>query len=236
MHFISLNKLLKKPLYLQIADAIIQAYENNVLKAGDLLPTEHEICDTFKVSTSVVKNAYQVLIDRGLVRREMGRGTFIQTTAPYRIDIHEAFWLFDQPNMFKRRLNYLESYTNYQDLLKPQGPIWILREVLYRANDPVAVRTLDLHHDYRSLFLDEGWNSSVRLHIKHKQFSAVTSSMQVTNLKESTAKILRLKPSDPSFLHSVSFHDDTRLVGVLKSIYPANHFIWEETLEPITFN
>ena len=236
MHFISLNKLLKKPLYIQIADAIIQAYDNNVLKAGDLLPTENELCETFQVSTSVVKNAYQILIDQGLVRREMGRGTFINPIPPFRIDIHDAFWLFDQPNVFKRRFNYFESSTNERDVGKPIGPLWTVREVLYRIHHPVALRTLHMKQEFKEAFLDEGWNSNVRLNIKLKQFSKVTSTMQVSNLKDSEASLLRLNSMGPTFIHTVHFSDDETLIGVLDSVYPADHFIWEESLEPITFN
>jgi|GEM_PF-4487053 len=38
MHYIKLNKLLKKPLYLQLAESIEQAFNQKELNAGDYCP------------------------------------------------------------------------------------------------------------------------------------------------------------------------------------------------------
>jgi len=104
MDYIQINKLSKKPIYLQIADSIDQAYHARALKSGDALPTEKEICSAFHVSAIVVKNAYQELIQRDIVKREPGRGTFIKKMPKFVLELRDAFELFLKDGPFERKI------------------------------------------------------------------------------------------------------------------------------------
>ena len=67
MEYIRVNKNSTVPLFIQIRDAIIIAINSSLLKPGDQLPTEAEICDRFNISRPVVRQAYQELINRNLI-------------------------------------------------------------------------------------------------------------------------------------------------------------------------
>lgn len=235
LDYIRVNKLLRKPLYHQIADSIATAYENNVLKHGDLLPTEKEICDSFNVSTSVVKGAYNDLIARGLVTREMGRGTFIAEDLVIAIDIEEAFSLFLDYDKLYRNVTYIEHMTNTHQSLYPKGPLRVVFEVIYRKKKAVALRKLYVHLDYIDLFLKEGWDFNQRIFINMKSFDAVESYLQVVNIKSKEARFLNLEPDTASFYQPVKFYKDQNWVAVLENYYPSHNFIWEQTIEPIQF-
>jgi GntR family transcriptional regulator len=66
-----------EPLYRQIADSLRQQIEAGRLKAGDQLPTELEIADTWGTSRSTVRDAIKLLIARSLVEARAGQGTFV---------------------------------------------------------------------------------------------------------------------------------------------------------------
>ncbi|HVC25318.1 MAG TPA: GntR family transcriptional regulator [Acidimicrobiales bacterium] len=58
---------------------LIEAYiEENMLAVGDRLPTETEIAQMAGVSLITVRRAMTELAQAGFVRREQGRGTFVQ--------------------------------------------------------------------------------------------------------------------------------------------------------------
>jgi len=78
MNYIRINKFSKIPLYLQLKNSIKNAILNGVLKDKDKLPTEEFIGQVFNVSRPVVRQAYQALIDEGLITRQQGKGTFVK--------------------------------------------------------------------------------------------------------------------------------------------------------------
>lgn len=75
--YIQVNKFSKTPLYLQIKDSIKTAILDEELKDNDQLPTEEAICSFYNVSRPVVRQAYQELINEGLISRRQGQGTFV---------------------------------------------------------------------------------------------------------------------------------------------------------------
>jgi len=65
------------PRYLQIADAIRRDLKNQ----GERIPSEHELCATFRVSRPTVRQALDVLVQEGRLYRHAGRGTFATAVA-----------------------------------------------------------------------------------------------------------------------------------------------------------
>lgn len=66
------------PLYHQLKTAILCDIEAGRWKPGDRLPTEDELIARFHVSKITVRQALRELAELGCVRREQGRGTFVQ--------------------------------------------------------------------------------------------------------------------------------------------------------------
>lgn len=65
------------PLYSQLVSIIKRNISAGTLTPGALLPSEAELCRTFDVSRSTVRQAIGALESEGLVVRKQGRGTFV---------------------------------------------------------------------------------------------------------------------------------------------------------------
>jgi GntR family transcriptional regulator len=65
------------PLYHQVFVAVRDDILSGRYPAGSVMPPEHEVASTFKVSRITAKRALNELAARGLVRRERGRGTIV---------------------------------------------------------------------------------------------------------------------------------------------------------------
>jgi len=65
------------PLHYQIKEILQEMIENEVLKPGQLIPTERELCVIQGVSRMTVNKAIMSLVNEGLVYREQGKGTFV---------------------------------------------------------------------------------------------------------------------------------------------------------------
>ena len=74
---------LNKPLYLKIKEDILQKLEENLLKPGDKLPTEHQLMEQYHVSRITVSKALNELKNQGVIVRFPNKGTFISDAVSF---------------------------------------------------------------------------------------------------------------------------------------------------------
>ena len=77
----TLNRDLPIPLYHQLKTLILQEIETGRWQPDQQLPTEEQLSARFRVSKITVRQALRELANLGWVRREQGRGTFVQKPA-----------------------------------------------------------------------------------------------------------------------------------------------------------
>ncbi len=65
-------------LWRQVADGIERGIANGSFAAGERLPGETEIAETYRVNRHTVRRALAALAERGLVRAERGSGTYVE--------------------------------------------------------------------------------------------------------------------------------------------------------------
>ncbi len=65
-------------LWRQVADGIERGIAEGRFAAGERLPGETEIAETYRVNRHTVRRALAVLAERGLVRAERGSGTYVE--------------------------------------------------------------------------------------------------------------------------------------------------------------
>ena len=65
-------------LWRQVADGIERGIANGRFAAGEKLPGEIEIAETYRVNRHTVRRALATLAERGLVRAERGSGTYVE--------------------------------------------------------------------------------------------------------------------------------------------------------------
>lgn len=70
------------PVYLQLAEAILNRIESGELKPGDKLPTVRAMAAATNLAAGTVRHAYDALMRDGAVDMEQGRGTFVRAGAP----------------------------------------------------------------------------------------------------------------------------------------------------------
>lgn len=66
------------PKYLQARDILIRAIQSKVILPGAKLPSTREISELVNISLITAHRALNELVNTGLVRREVGRGTFVR--------------------------------------------------------------------------------------------------------------------------------------------------------------
>ena len=77
----SIDKQSHEPAYLQLVNILRHNVASGVLRPGDQLPSESQLCDRYGVSPMTVRRAINLLADQGVVIAEQGRGTFVKPVA-----------------------------------------------------------------------------------------------------------------------------------------------------------
>lgn len=67
------------PFYHQLKELVLEDIRIRGLVPGDRLPGDHELCETYGVSRTVVRQALTELEYAGAIERRKGRGTFVAT-------------------------------------------------------------------------------------------------------------------------------------------------------------
>lgn len=72
-----LDENLPLPLYVQLRDALAARIESGVWNPGERIPTEMELMREYGVGRATVRQAVLDLVNRGLLHRKQGKGTFV---------------------------------------------------------------------------------------------------------------------------------------------------------------
>jgi ABC-type glycerol-3-phosphate transport system substrate-binding protein len=72
-----IDRSIPVPIYYQLKTFIKKQIDEGVLKPGDKVQTEEEICELFSISRTPVRQALLELVREGILTRTAGRGTFV---------------------------------------------------------------------------------------------------------------------------------------------------------------
>jgi GntR family transcriptional regulator len=74
------------PLYHQLAEDLLAQIRGGSYSAGEKLPSENELAERYGVGRPTVRQATDVLVQRGLLTRRRGSGTFVRQV-PAQVDL-----------------------------------------------------------------------------------------------------------------------------------------------------
>lgn len=93
----TISKESSVPIYRQLKEIIKQKIEQGEFKPGERIPTEYELCETFAISRTSVRQALAELAQEGYLYRQQGSGTFVNhrgagKTTSIRVMLPEMHW------------------------------------------------------------------------------------------------------------------------------------------------
>jgi GntR family transcriptional regulator len=77
MERIMINRHSFTPIYIQIAQAVVQMAREGTIHYGEQVPSERELAERYSVSRLTARQAIDELVKRGLAYRMQGKGTFL---------------------------------------------------------------------------------------------------------------------------------------------------------------
>lgn len=125
-HF-NIDKRSKKPFYKQIINQLENQISSGDLKHGDPLPSIEDFSTYINVSQIVIREAYRVLEQKGLIIKIVGKGTFVYSRPtiiiPFREFYDINYFFSDIHDNVKRYLEYIKIDGN-ETLIKTTSSIY----------------------------------------------------------------------------------------------------------------
>jgi GntR family transcriptional regulator len=114
---IKLDKYVPIPLYYQLKKQVLKLIDESVLKEGDMIPPENDLCGLLGVSRPTIRQAFSELVAEGYLSRYKGKGTFVSKPK-----VEERF--FSRLETFNKEMlsKGLTPKTEVIVLEKLQGP------------------------------------------------------------------------------------------------------------------
>lgn len=232
------------PFYIQVIDALTEYIENTQLPPGHQLPGESDLCKTFDVSRTVIRQALQELEYKGLIYREKGRGTFVAKPK-----IHEG--LFQELTGFyqdmvakghRPRSNVLKqekvsaspkvsSYLN----LEPGDPVIQIDRLRYVNQEPIVLVTTYLPYDICPELLHEDLtNQSLYEYLENEHGLFVARGkrfLEAIVANQIEAKLLKIDLGSPLLLlNSISYLSDGRAMEYFHAVHRGDRSRFETEL------
>lgn len=121
------------PLHYQIMDNIKRQITAEILKPGDIIPSESQLCAEYKVSRTTVRQALNQLVEENLLFRRRGKGSFVAD------------------KKLRRSINYIYSFSEDMNSLGITPTSKILEKEIVKPSAEI-MRTLSLSADNNSVF------------------------------------------------------------------------------------
>lgn len=188
------------PLYVQLMDTIEEKIATGEFKPGERLPSEMEMAKKYGVSIITVRNAVKGLVEKGLVDRKQGKGTFVAKPKYMRnmrklqsfSDMCEQMGVVPGGQMLENRLvEANEKIASRLNINKGDQVVFISR-IRYADNEPVAIENNYFPIKYSFLLGETFDNCSLFKFIAEHTDNVLTASEKRIELCRATAKEAQL--------------------------------------------
>ena len=132
------------PLYVQLMEELETSIRNGVYKPGDKIMTEAEMAKEYGVSLITVRKAVGSLMEKGLVVRKQGKGTFV--TKP----------------KYSRNMKKLQSFTEMCEQMGVKPGAQVLENRLIMADKRWPTGWGSSRAAMWSIFPDSAWQTESR--------------------------------------------------------------------------
>jgi len=232
------------PFYAQVKDLIYAGIREGKWQRGQQLPGEHELCDQFGVSRTVIRQALAELTYEGVLRKERGRGTFIaeakvrgslvQRLTGFFQDMTEQGY---QPTSIVLRLEKMAATANLVTSLhlEPSAAVILIERLRFIKDEPLVLVATYVPYDLcPGLLGADLTQQSLYVYLEHEyglKLAYGRRSITAIAASEHDAKLLNVKKGAPLIqLDSVGYQADGTPLECYHALHRADRTQFEVEL------
>ena len=206
-----------EPAYIQLVNILKQHVSSGIMRPGDRLPSESQLCRQYQVSPMTVRRAINILSDQGIVDTVQGRGTFVKPIKLIAATFHlnELQGIFDdrQTNVKILEVRIVSSDRRTAEKLgiAVRDRVIYIRRLLTRKKKPLLYhRDFLINDPLRPVVEAELEVTSLKGLIEGEggsDFKRGDLSFEATIINEEEAKILQTQIGSAAFCLEHIFYD-----------------------------
>ena len=226
------------PFYIQVKDTIRSVIEQNLLKPGELIPGESDLCEYFEVSRAVIRQALNDLYHEGLIVRKKGKGTFVCEPKILERFGQEITGFYHE--MTSRDLQ-IKTEVLQQEIVPADeelaeylsinigDPLVRLKRLRFLEDEPILIVSSFLPFEKCENLLEEDFSKISLYDFLEKGLGFSLSfgqrTIEATLADSDQAKLLNIKKGDPLiFLNSIIYLEDGTPIEFYQSYYRGDRY------------
>lgn len=232
------------PRYMALAETLRSGIAAGSPAIGELLPTEHALCETYGVSRHTVREALRMLSEAGLIARRRGAGTVV-VAAEASEHFSQRLGGVDDLMQYARdaTLHPTDSRTGPIDGavaralgVAPVGDYFQVSGLRGEPSEPAIALTdiyirLDLAPPVEALVELGGAVTEWIAREKGVATARIEQSISAGALTEREADALDAEPGEAALRTRRRYYDKGgRIIALSDSVHPADRFTYEMTL------
>jgi len=237
---LSVDRSSPVPLYFQVAEQLQRAITEGILIPGDRIANEIALADELGLSRPTMRQAIQMLVDKGLLVRKRGVGTqVVQSQIRRSVELtslnDDLVRAGRNPATRVLSLELLDADepTARELQLRSGASVWRLERLRLVADQPLALMSNTLPADLVDLravdlsttgLYEHLRRAGVHIRVAHQRIGAVRADARA-------AKLLSGRKGDPLLtMHRTAFDDSGRAVEFGSHVYRPEMYSFEMTL------
>ena len=207
------------PLYVQLMEELETSIRNGVYKPGDKIMTEAEMAKEYGVSLITVRKAVGSLMEKGLVMRKQGKGTFVTKPKYSRnmkklqsfTEMCEQMGVKPGAQVLENRLIMADKKVADRLGIEPGSNVVYISRLRLADGEPVQVEKSYFPLKYAFLLEEDLNNGSMFECLKEKAGAKVASSEKMIELCRATAEeaaLMDVKKGDYLLLVKSTAYDE----------------------------
>ena len=195
------------PLYVQLMDTVEKDIKSGRYKPGDKIMTESEMAKTYGVSLITVRKAIGSLMEKGLVVRKQGKGTFVTKPKFSRnikrlqsfSEMCEQMGVVPGAHMLENKIVDADEKIAARLGIETGSKVIFISRLRFADSEPVVIEKNYFPLKYAFLLEAQFEDNSLFDYLKEKAGMQVTSSEKLIELCRATqeeAKLLEVRKGD----------------------------------------
>ncbi|MFP7297279.1 GntR family transcriptional regulator [Neobacillus niacini] len=238
-----INKNSPVPIYHQLEEYIKQQIENGVLAEESVIPSEREYAERFQISRMTVRQAINNLVSEGYLKRQKGRGTFVNMK---KVEQELQGMTSFTEDMLSRGMNPSSSLLSFQIIpadkktasslnIGENDSVYKITRIRLADGAPMALETAFIPVEIVPGLTEENSNLSLYQYIEENlalTISEATQEIEASIADHVDAQALEIKLGDPILLiERISYLQDGIPFELVKSTFRADRYRFIHTMK-----